>query len=90
MQERDVRFPVAEFTAFLQFNPDNREIDLLYDCLESARGDPGRGDLVPFDQYLKYPRCRVRECGRFLVVYTYDEENLEVVEILLSEDYLGD
>jgi len=87
MAERDVRISPREVAAFLELDPSEDEIDLVLLCLELLRDDPNMGDAVPFDPYQDYPSSRAIDCGRFLIVYSFDERDLNVVEILPYGDY---
>ena len=87
MRQREVRFPLPELNSFLNLDPSDPEIDSLHDCLESLRADPERGDPIPFAPYNEYPNCKVVECDRFLVVYTFNTETISVIEVLLRWEY---
>jgi hypothetical protein len=87
MPSLDVRFPLPEFNAFFDLDPRDEEVDAVCDCLDGLKRDPERGDPVPFAQYHQYPECRVIECLRFLVVYTFDDEAISVIAVLLDWDY---
>jgi hypothetical protein len=89
MGTRDVRFPVPEFNAFLDLDPEDYEIDGVTSCLERLQNDP-HADLVPFAPYHEYRQCWVIECGRFLIVYSFDDVHLDIVIILVKEDYQTD
>jgi hypothetical protein len=82
-----VRLPLPEMNDFLSLDPSPEEIDGVIDCLKLLKSQPEDGTDIPFGQYSEYERCRVFECGRFEIVYTYSEAELEIVEILPGSDY---
>jgi hypothetical protein len=74
MSERDVRFPYSEFLKFLELDPEDDEVEIVSGCLASLKIDPEQGEPIPFAQYHEYPHCRAQDCGRFLIVYSFTEE----------------
>ncbi len=86
MATRDVRLPVPTFNDFLDLDPDEGEVDQVLACLDYLKDHP-ESYRVPFAPYLEYPPTWVYKCGRFLIEYSFDETHLDIVGILLEEDY---
>jgi hypothetical protein len=82
--KREVRFPVSALTSFLKLDPQPEEVDAVVNCLKALNGGTVEGETVPFGQY---HNCRAIECGRFLIVYTFDESVLFPVVVLLGSEY---
>jgi hypothetical protein len=80
--ERDVLIDPGELYEFIQIAT-KKEIEEVGRCLEHLKGSPEDGEPVPFNQR---PDSRVHICGRFFLVYRYDDTTLDVGAILLGAD----
>jgi hypothetical protein len=82
-----VWFPLPELNEFVNLDPSTEEIDSVYECLEYLQYYPYEGAPVPFDQYPEFENCRAHTCDRFIIVYAFDDKQLEVAAVLLESDY---